>query len=169
MSGSTTNSVISRANKHLRCCRAARTPCHDVQYLRNAHKSCSLQIHMLAYAPGQQGAINLCKLAPPQVQVIPASPKDVQFDFSIIPHSLRTAAPCVAICAVQVLHLRRHKCQRWRTSPSVCPLPSSTVITLFMRYSGRRTRKSTCEPESTAWGKCHMPDSKQKQHMKCTA
>ena len=66
------------------------------------------------------------------------------------PHFLESAAQGIAQCAVQVLHLRRHKCQRWRTSPSVCPLPSSTVITLLIKYSGRRTRKSTCEPARTA-------------------
>jgi len=44
------------------------------------------------------------------------------------------------------LYLRRHGCQRERTSPSRLPSPSSRAIQLLMKYTGRRTRNSTCVP-----------------------
>ena len=94
----------------------------------HVHTSVRIAQHKL---PGQQRTINLSKLALLDVQVVPASPKGIVPDFQ----QLTLCKYFVRLCIVQmhVLHLRRHMCQRCRTSPSVCPLPSSTVITLLMK------------------------------------
>jgi len=56
-------------------------------------------------------------------------------------------------------YLRRHGCQRDRTSPSRLPSPSSRAIQLLMKYTGRRTRNSTCVPAQQPRARSLIPSA----------